>query len=697
MLHLSCSYELVGEVGLVHGVEFYPKLNTFLSRQTAPHTYADLAERGTFEHRIAVPQPGQPFLKQSDNLQLWLFAAVRNESGEWTTNEAGSNVVPLAQILRPDKATRVDLDLALWNAYDQKTNRVPVKARLRLTVQPTDMSACAQPFLPLEPYELVDSNRERIVTQLGNYIQRTGAVYSSFGATYDSIKYLHLPLFQWCQFQLPGQAFAAVRADQPSSEKWWRQAANIALRSHYTGARSVKEARQLLLNETDQNRVMQVFAKLIGGTVNRVSTYLADEVYTNGRAISVNADTVTTSVEAGFTRRSRRLPVSKPAPVGLDLMRVCSAGGGSFLPAEDTAMAARIPIEAFSVGRLRYARDPSRGVQGTGDCEDVTCEAGMLDHELRTGKFSDPVLQKLSAARQNYVYIQSLAGVRGRQLSDAEKAKVSDSEHSDLGGHLFGMLMPVRDLLQIHGRFNKANPSFEGLEKRVGAEGLKSLWVENTGLMEPLGDPNYISSADHLRYLTADSEKLFLRCKIMQVTSRSQPNPFIKAVNSGTITDLADEYGTVEHMWLSSQTGRWTIGTDFLALANNQSHVASYAMPEFTPEEIQAVKSVLEHRMPVPAYPDPTHDVEIGQPVNEMLESVRQHTASLGRKAGPNTRKVDVVQLYPNLSAEFVSALRKHISARPGIVGYEYYDDNLGPGIGAFTHRFEVSLAGGSH
>ena len=56
MLHLSCSYELVGEVGLVHGVEFYPKLNTFLSRQTAPHTYADLAERGTFEQLQSASQ-----------------------------------------------------------------------------------------------------------------------------------------------------------------------------------------------------------------------------------------------------------------------------------------------------------------------------------------------------------------------------------------------------------------------------------------------------------------------------------------------------------------------------------------------------------------------------------------------------------------------------------------------------------------
>ena len=696
MLRLNCSYELVGEVGLVQGVEFYPKLSTYVSRQTAEHTYADLGDTGSFKHEFKVPVKGQAFLKPSDQLHLWLYAAVKNEAGEWTTNEAGSNIVPLKDILRSDRATRVDVDMGLWNAYNEKSKTVPVKARLRLTVSPTDMSACANPFLPADEYDLVEENRGKIVQQLSNFIQRTGAVYSSFSSTYDSIKYLHLPLYQWCQFQLPAQTFACVRPDKPSSEVWWRQAANIALRSHYTDARSVAEARQLFLAEKDQNRTMQIYAKLVSGTVNRVSTYLADEVYTNGRAVSVDSDTVTV-VEAGFTRRSKRPHRSNqppPPPVSLALM---SVRAGSFIPADEATVAARIPIEAFSVGRLRFARDPARGVQGTGDCEDVTCEAGMLDHELRTSSFADPVLSKLSAARQNYVYIQTLAGVRGRQLSDAEKARTYDSEHADLGGHLFGMLMPVRDLLKIHGRFNKANPSFEGLEKRSGPEGLKTVWVENTGLMEPSGDPAYIAKAEHLSYLAADSDKLFARCKIMQVTSRNQPNPFIKAVNSGAITDLADEYGTVEHMFLSSQTGTWSIGVDFLDLANCKPHVASYAMSEFTPDEIKAVKSVLGHRMPVPAYPDPTHNVEVGQPINDQLESVRTYVKQLNRRAGPNTQKIDVVQLYPNVDAKFTTALRKHINERPGIVGYEYFDDNLGPGIGAFTHRFEISLDSPRH
>jgi hypothetical protein len=694
MLRLRCDYEIVGELGLVEGIEYRPKITTYLSAQLSKMpAWSPLKDRGSFEHIIPVPD-GKPFIRLGDNLSIWLHSDVKNDSGEWTTNQSGSNAIPLRSLLQGEGKRQFEVDLMHWNAFDRRTNTAPVTARLRITAHPTDLSACPQPFLPKQKYDFVEDNQQHMIGSLTNFLQKANAVYSGFDSTYDSIRYLHLPLYQWCRFQLPAQTFAALRADERSSETWWKQAANIALRTHYTDARSVAEARELFLREKDPNTTMTVYAKMIGGTVNRVSTYLADEVYTNGTTQSVDRETVR-SVGDGFISRCnkrkqlhRRRP-TQPVEASFDMMRL--GAGSQVLPAGKTA--SRIPVEAFSCGQIRWARDPKNGVQGTGDCEDVTCEAGILDHEMRTGKYSDPVLQKLNAVRQHYVYIQTLAGVRGQQLSDAEKARVSDSEHADLGGHLFGTLMPVRQLLEMHGRYNRARPSYEGLDARVGPEGLKTVWVENTGLMEPSGDPAYLKKAEHLRYLTADSDRLFTRCKIMQMTSRKSPNAFIKAVNSGAITDLADAHGSIEHMFLSQQPdGRWTIGADFLDMANGRANVASYAMPEFEEDEILTVKSILRDRMPIPAYPDPTHDAAAGQPVNEMLETVRRFTADLKRRPGTNTEKVDVVQLYPNVTSDFVQALRKHIASRPGIISYEYFDDNLGPGIGAFTHRFEVSL-----
>lgn len=698
MLRLRCDYEIVGELGLVQGVEFRPKLKTYLSARLSPHQdWQPLMDTGSFEHRIPMTD-GKPGIRQADNLSLWLYADVKNDSGEWTSNQAGSNAIPLTTLIRAgSKPQQLEIDMIHWNAYDRQTNSAPITARLRLTVHPTDLSSCPQPFLPAGPYDFVEGNQQRMIGSLTNFMQKANAVYSSFDSTYDSIRYLHLPLFQWCRFQLPAQTFATLRADERSSEAWWKQAANIALRSHYTEARSVEAARQRFLAEKDPNVTMTVYAKLLGGTVNRVSTYLADEVYSNGATKSIEAETVR-PVGGGFVicrykkreKHSGKKRRSVPVDASFDVMRL--GAGSEVMQASRTA--ARIPVEAFSCGQIRWARDPKNGVQGTGDCEDVTCEAGLLDAELRTGKYRDPVLRKLNEIRQHYVYIQTLAGVRGQQLSDAAKAKLSDSEHADLGGHLFGTLMPVRQLLDMHGRYNKARPSFEGLDKRVGPVGLKTMWVENTGLMEPSGDPAYQQKAQHLQYVIGDSDSLFARCKVMQITSRSSPNAFIKAVNSGAITDLADKHGSIEHMFLSRQPGgQWTIGADFLDMANGKANVASYAMPEFTEDEILTVKSILRDRMPIPAYPDPTHDVAAAvQPRNELLDGVQRHTADLRRRASGDTQKVDVIQLYPNVTSEFVQALRKHISNRPGIVGYEYFDDNLGPGIGAFTHRFEVSL-----
>jgi len=692
MIRLHCNYELT-QHDLVKGIEFAPKIYSYLSRNISTKMVEqELSNQGSFEFEIPVSGDGQtPFIRASDMLHLWLFVGVKNEAGEMTANEAGCNALYLSDLINREKPVEKNMELVIWPAYDRSTNSYPSKACLKLTVQTVDLSACPQPFLPVGEFDLVDQNRDKLIGYLSDFLQRASVVYSKFDSTYDSTKYLHLPLFQWCKFQLPGQTFACVRSDENCSETWWKQAAGIALRSHYTEAKSVSEARDRFLKETDPNVTMTVYAKMIGGTVNRVSTYLADGVFTNGKTVPVDK-----AYGIGSSSRGVVTPKFKSIkPVNYSLSLVGRSSSRSVAISNSSSTPSYLNIEAFSVGRLRWARDPKYGIQGTGDCEDVTCEAGLLDAEFRTrDDLTDPVLLKLHSIRQHYVFGQSLAGVRGAQLSDAAKAKTTDQEHADLGGHLFGLLMPVRDFLDMHSRYNKANPAFEGLNKRMGPIGLKTMWVENTGLMEPSGDPNYLKCGNHLYYLVHNSGNTFSRCKIMQLTSRNQPNPFIKVINSLAFTDLADKYGTIEHMMLSSEKGKWTIGADFLDVVNSRGNVSSYAMPEFTDQEIQTVKSILGHRMPIPAYPDPVSSVDSHQE-DPYLESVKRYTEGLKRRPTGVTRKVDVVVLYPNVTADYAKQLQHHIQSRPGIVGFEYFDDNLGPGIGAFTQRFEISIAEG--
>lgn len=682
MLRLRCDYEVV-RLDLVSGVEKAPQLCCYISRSQGGLVKQNLSQRGSFSFDLPVKN-GQPFLKPSDMLHVLGFVAVKNEAGEWTSNEAGSSSMYLSELINPRSPVVKSLEMAIWNAYDSSTNSYPSKGALKLTIQPTDLSACPQPFLPLGEYDLTDANREKLVGNLANFLQRASTVYSQFNPTYSSTKYLHLPLYSWGQFQLPGQAFACVRADSRNSERWWVQAAEIALRSHYTRAESIEEARDLFLAEKDPNTTATVYAKMIGGTVNRVSTYLADGIWTNGTSVPVNkAAPVSVVGCGGFKHKHKKI---KRVSYQLDRMV------GAASPRVQQNTPSYIPIESFSVGKLRFARDPVLGVQGTGDCEDVTAEAGMLDNEFLTGSYSDPVLRKMNSIRQHYVFGQSLAGVRGQQLSDAERQAGGDSEHSNLGGHLHGLLIPVREYLRLHSRYNKANPSFEGLEQRVGPVGLKTMWVENTGLMEPSGDPNFYKLGQHLLYLMQNSGKTFVRSKVMQLTNRQTPNPFIKVVNSVAITDLAEEYATVEHMLLTSNgSGQWTLGADFVDLVNGREHISSFAMPEFTEEEIKTVRSVLEHRLPVPAYPDPVRSVR--QPAfNEHLESVKQYVSKLKRRNVGNCQVIDIVTLYPNVDAEHSRNLRQLVDSKEKIVGFQYFDDNLGEGIGAYTQRFTISL-----
>jgi hypothetical protein len=627
-------------------------------------------ERPEVCFKLQAPDSGEPFIARDAALHCWQFSSVYNSNRELSTNEAGYAMIPLEQVLSNTRDSSLEQELVVMNARHSSQGLDPVKGRLTLSFRKSSFPKGRSPFLPAQKYDITAQNQEFVVGVLSNYVQSCNSIYERKSATFDSIRYLHLPLWSYGAYSVSGAAFGMPRA-QPSPESWWHNASRIALRRHYPQL-SLAQAEQRFLG-ADETEVMAVVSKMHTAVVNHVATYLSDGVY-------LNTGHGQLSEQAAFADLAQ--------PLGGKLIKRRRTQVDS-IAAHSERSAQFVNMEAFTLGRMRVAAHRQLGADNSGDCEDDAGEITLQAMELRNLRTSDPVLQRMRDVRRNYVILQLLLGVRGAQLSDSQG---SDSEHRGLGGHMAAMYMSKEQFLSMHRKYNHAEPLYEGMQ--VGSNSSQRaapMILEGTGLVDPACSTEYAASLPQLRYLLQDSGSAFDRIKFIQPQSRTQLNAFYRAVQSFVCPDLADErYSAIEHVVMKNRNGHITTGADWLEFLNGDPTIATYSMPHMSQDEIMITKRILNQRFPIVAYEAPLRRPEQSAN-NPHLDAVAQFAKQLGRQRRSDCVAVDFFPRYTQVNEELSSQWQQLLKRKHNIVGFEYFDEHLGPQVGGYLARFYVS------
>ena len=676
---------------LLPGIERDPRIAFHLSSDAGHHMAVidPYAERPLVRFEIEAPDDGEPFIAHDASLQVWQFVTQDNDSGEPSTNEAGYALFPLRELLSNRKSAQLAQELIVMNARNTRSGIDARKGVIALSVDKSSFPDGRSPFLAPSKYDITAENQDFIVDVLSNYIQSNNAIFQKKPSTYKSVQYLHLPLWSYGAYSVAGSAFGVPRA-QPSPESWWRNASRIALRRHYQHL-SLEEAEQRFLrDDTGEEEVMTVVSKMHTAVVNHVSTYLSDGVYVSTHqrsAAKFQPHETYSGVEGAFAEDICRSVGAKSIAKRRLEPALLVAGG-----AHANRDVQFVNMEAFTLGRMRVSENTAKGANNSGDCEDDAGEICLQAMELKTLKSADPVLAKMIRVRQNYMVLQVLMGVRGAQLSDSQKASMSDSAHAELGGHMAAMYISNEDFLRMHSRYNTSKPLYEGLAAEAPQVGARSrpLILEGTGLVDPVGDPEFSASVDAMRYLLQGSGNAFTRMKFIQPQSRSELNSFYRVVQSFVAVDLADNYSSIEHVVIKKDNGRTSTGADYLEFLNGDPRIATYSMPNMTEDEIRVTKSILKHRFPIVGYKEPSSAVSAKTPVNEHLRRVAEAVRATHRKVG-DCWVVDFYPRYNQVDAALEQSWKQLVSNKQRIVDFEYYEENLGPNTGGYLARFYVA------
>ena len=674
--------------GLLAGLERDPRIAFYLSSDLG-HQFQIIdpyAERPVVRFKLDAPASGQPFIAQDAALHIWQFATVDNDSGEPSTNEAGYAMVPLKLLLSNTKPVQLTQDLVVMNARNAQRGIDARKGQVSLVAAKTSFPHGRSPFLPPGRYDISAENEKFVVETLGKYIQSNNTIFQQKPSTYESVKYLHLPLWSFGAYSVGGSAFAVPRAE-PSPESWWINASRMALRRHYQHLSLEEAEAQFLQESTGEAEVMTIVSKMHTAVVNHVATYLSDGIYVPsgvGGQSKPERQLRSTVVENAFCADLARTVRAKPIKARrLDAQQLVAGG------AHANRSAQFVNMEAFTLGRMRVAAYKAKGADNSGDCEDDGAEICLQAMELKTLETTDPVLLKMRDVRQHYVVAQALLGVRGAQLSDAESSR-RDAAHAELGGHMAAMYMAKEQLIQMHARYNTARPLYEGIAEPAPGTRAPTLSLEGTGLVDPIGSPEYAASVDAMRYLLAGSDRAFSRIKYIQPQSRSQLNAFYRVVQSFAVPDLADEYSSIEHVVLKKQNGRTSTGADYLEFINGDATLSTYAMPNMNEDEIMITKRILNQRFPILPYGAPTAPISSEPTRGTPLDSVSDFVGKLGRHAG-ECWVVDVYPRYTQVNAELAREWIRLIQSKERVVDFQYYEENLGPQTGGYLARFYIA------
>jgi len=677
---------------LINEKEKNPILHFYLSSDVGH----DIVSVNPIENRNIVDLSiKKAYLENDSTLNIFAFADTMNDTNELSTNEAGYNWIFLKDILHSSlKAKTFSRDLIVFNALHsiEGKNLSVNKGKIEIHVEKVknlDEKEIENLFNKPTKFTISQKNGDFIQKILNEYRERSNEIFFKKQPTFESVKYLHFgaEIWQFGNWQVIGSCYAFPRA-QNSPEQVWINLSRAAIRRHYKGL-DLDDAIQKFMSSDEEN-VMTVVSKMHGIYAN-YATYISDGILAK-KVQSHNNHTKNI--------KSNKFNIQLVNDKSYIISNKKNSDG-NYKEADSTFE--YVSMEAFS-NNLRSRGNSKTGSSTSGDCEDLTSAMSLESMELKNRKdWTDPVLIKMHEVRQNYMFLQTLMGVRGAQLSDAAK-KDKDSEHSELGGHMAGMYVSVEHFIQMHKRFNINEEPYIDLELNRIASNIKRSAIqtlEGTGLTDPLGSHDtseYNSFYQDMQYLQEDSHaSAFSRIKFISPLVRNQTNPFYRVIVSFNSPDLADKYASSEHVVLTKQkSGEITIGCDYLDFINEKSNIMTYSMPEFTENEISVNKQLLKHRFPIIPLQEPKNTTSYVQKCESKLKEIEKHCKAMNRSQdntmmSPKTTILDFFPRHTQITDKLVEKWKNLISAKTRIFKFEYFEEPISENAHGYMLRLYLT------
>lgn len=477
-------------------------------------------------------------IPSGSSISIYAFVSTTNSHGQPATNQAGSCLLSVKEIYDSTRTGPMLLskELIVWNANSYKKGTVLLRFEKGFLGDDVKFSSND----PLSVH--TDMGLFKVTENVIDTIKRVRSNYTdrSRKYTWPSMESIHAPIYKFsANLVLPGFAYSLLKA-RPSSEAFWTNLLDIAIRRTFRKAETMETARSMFMAAND-GLVLEVEARM-HCIFNNYCTYLTDEIDSN----------------------------EEPG--------------------------AHILMESFDACMRFKEMIGGREVPPSADCEDYALNSALESLEIRDSVFTVPALLKLQAARKKVFCLMVLKGVCGPSVDDMT------GDFSSLSGHMDAMFVPICQFAKETARANNGADGYGGEYKYAPEEfALPKLVMEGTGIIHPsgVGDDNTAAS----EYLESDNDCMeLLRHENFQ--PKDKEHCFYKAIQSAFIMDVTrDGFNTPECTFITQKRGGETLAVSYKDYILNYPDCAISVHEHFTSDHNTTIRALLSHTFPIPPYP----------------------------------------------------------------------------------------------
>lgn len=589
-------------------------------------------------------QHGRPFLPNDLSLMVeaHCIAVSPDELHNPGVMAAGTAAIPLKDCLKTEHGgAEYTTPLIYQNMVDAKPSFNGIKGKLTVTFAQPDFPMGMNPFLPPDEYT-VDFKTEERSPVIGATIEASIAFCATAPCRFDA--QVVLPPFRFHKFLVPGQILGAKKCYSPMEESWWERLIDMGIRRAHPEL-PLEIQRRHLQSIGDERDFIEVFANAIAAPAN-YWTYFPDETDTNDGMIAGEAFCLSSRAKAGIKN------------------------GKVFVPGQD--------------------------------CEDCAKDMELLarSFDKSVQLFKNPFLAKLQDYVGNWVFLQSLCGVNGQQLSDGKAA--TGDPYENMGYHECGVLMHKGTFVKMIGKINKSRPLFQGWADQFNPDAPfndndRPMMLEGTGLIDPRGEGIRNSLLPTYRYLMVNSKPstAFQYAKLIQWQNPKQVNDFYRVFLQFVVPELYDKgYSNASFVAMSQVNNEWKRGFTYQELMTPHGNIGIRVEPGFTVEQAKVLQKVASFYPPVEPYvsPVPIEECPVRSGLQSKLNQVTQTMKSTGRTQTLNSKVADFYLYYHQITDDRVNDICNVIREKNHIVDVEIEEEPISTGMGGFRIAFHVDL-----
>lgn len=590
-------------------------------------------------------QHGKPFLPNDLSLMIeaHCIAVSPDELHNPGVMAAGTAAIPLRECLKTEHGgAKYSTPLIYQNMVDANPSFDGVKGHLEVTFGQPDFPKGMNPFLPPDEFT-VDFNAEEKSPVINATIEASVAFCVSTPCRFDA--QVVLPPFRFHKFVVPGQILGAKKCYAPMEESWWERLIDIGIQRAHPDMPVDIQRRHLDALGSERDHI-EVFANAIAAPSNYWS-YFPDETDTDAGMINGEAFCLSSRSKSGIKN------------------------GKMFVPGQD--------------------------------CEDCAKDMESLTRSFDKSVqlFKNPFLAKLQDYVGNWVFLQSLCGVNGQQLSDGKAA--TGDPYENMGYHECGVLMHKGTFVKLVGKINKSRPLFEGWADQFNPDAPfddndKPMMLEGTGLIDPRGEGIRNSLMPAYRYLMIGNRtQPFLGWKLIQWQNPKQVNDFYRVFLQFVVPDLYDKgYSNGSFVAMTQVGNEWKRGFTYQELMNPHNNIGIRVEVGFTPEQAKVLQKVASFYPPVEPYvsPVPIEQCPIRTGMRTRLDRVLETMKNARRHPNPaaQTMVADFYPYYHQLDDARINDICTMIQEKKRIVDVEITEEPIATGLGGFRVAFHVDM-----